>query len=129
MSFVPLPWCTSQSRTSTRSAPRPSSARRAAIATLLNRQKPIARAASAWWPGGRSPQKVTSASPDSSASTARTAPPAECSAASNDRADATVSMSSIPPPCSLIAAMRSTYARGCTASTALRSAGGASSRS
>ena len=53
MSFVPLPWWTSQSRIRTRSAPQRSSAWRAATATLLNRQKPIARSSSAWWPGGR----------------------------------------------------------------------------
>jgi hypothetical protein len=44
---VPLPWWTSQSRTRTRSASQASSAWRAAIATLLNRQKPIARLRSA----------------------------------------------------------------------------------
>ena len=42
MSWVPLPWCASQSTTSTRS-PRSRSAA-AATATLLSRQKPIARA-------------------------------------------------------------------------------------
>jgi hypothetical protein len=47
MSFVPLPWWTSQSTTSTRESPCADSACRAATATLLNRQKPIARAASA----------------------------------------------------------------------------------
>ena len=46
MSLVPLPWCTSQSRIITRSSPHASSAYRAATATLLNRQKPIARAGS-----------------------------------------------------------------------------------
>ena len=54
IALVPLPWCTSQSSTSTRSAPSASSAWRAATATFENRQKPIARARSAWWPGGRS---------------------------------------------------------------------------
>ena len=54
MSFVPLPWCTSQSRISTRSAPCSARACAAATATLLKKQNPIARAASAWWPGGRS---------------------------------------------------------------------------
>ena len=53
MSFVPLPWWTSQSTIITRSSPSESSAWRAATATLLNRQKPIARVGSAWWPGGR----------------------------------------------------------------------------
>ena len=45
IALVPLPWCTSQSSTSTRSAPSASSACRAAIATFANRQKPIARRA------------------------------------------------------------------------------------
>ena len=58
---VPFPWCTSQSSTSTRSAPSESSAYRAATATLEKRQKPIARSASAWWPGGRRPQKPVGA--------------------------------------------------------------------
>ena len=49
MSWVPLPWCASQSTTSTRS-PRSRSAA-AVTATLLSRQKPIARSATAWWPG------------------------------------------------------------------------------
>ena len=51
MSFVPLPWWTSQSRISTRSTPCAARACAAATATLLKKQKPIARAASAWWPG------------------------------------------------------------------------------
>ena len=42
IAFVPLPWWTSQSRTSTRSAPSESSAWRAATATFANRQKPSA---------------------------------------------------------------------------------------
>src|SRR3954452_7439276 len=42
MSFVPLPWCTSQSSTNTRSRPSASSACRAATATLLKKQNPIA---------------------------------------------------------------------------------------
>ena len=45
IAFVPLPWCTSQSTIITRSAPSASRACRAAIATLANRQKPIAVAA------------------------------------------------------------------------------------
>jgi hypothetical protein len=47
MAFVPLPWCTSQSKISTRSIPCASIARRAATAMLLKMQKPIARAGSA----------------------------------------------------------------------------------
>ena len=45
MSSVPLPWCTSKSTMATRSRPRTSSACRAATATLLKKQKPIARIA------------------------------------------------------------------------------------
>src|SRR3954468_19952445 len=89
-SFVPLPWWTSQSSTKIRSRPSASNACRAATATLLNRQKPIAVRGSAWWPGGRSPQKPTRASPPTRASTIATAPPAACSAASYEPALATV---------------------------------------
>ena len=80
-------WCRCRgARPSRRSSPAPgrraSSAWRAATATLLNRQKPIARAGSAWWPGGRCALKTpVDASPSSSRRPARTAPPAACSAA------------------------------------------------
>ena len=47
MSFVPLPWWTSQSTISTRESPCADVARRAATATLPKKQNPIARAASA----------------------------------------------------------------------------------
>ena len=82
MSLVPLPWWTSQSRIRTRSAPAASSARRAATATLLKRQKPIARAGLRVV-SGRSVQRGAEAraSPPSSASTSAAAPPAACSAA------------------------------------------------
>ena len=40
---MPLPWCTSQSRISTRATPSSACSARAATATLLKRQKPIAR--------------------------------------------------------------------------------------
>jgi hypothetical protein len=43
MSCVPLPWCTSQSMISIRSTPCSACATRAATATLLNRQNPMAR--------------------------------------------------------------------------------------
>src|SRR5216683_2813646 len=47
------------------------------MATLLKRQKPMARSCSAWWPGGRTAQKALSASPPTTASTAaQTAPTA-----------------------------------------------------
>ena len=42
MSCVPFPWCTSQSRIATRSSPSSACAKRAAIATLLKKQNPIA---------------------------------------------------------------------------------------
>ena len=57
ISAVPLPWWTSQSSTNTRCRPSSAIAAAAATATLLNRQKPIARSRSAWWPDGRTPQK------------------------------------------------------------------------
>ena len=98
MSFVPLPWCTSQSRTNTRSTPSASRAWRAATATLLKKQNPIATRGSAWCPGGRSPQNPTDASPATSASTSATAPPAACSAASYVPSLAIVSESNAPPP-------------------------------
>ena len=82
MSFVPLPWCTSQSRISTRSAPCSARACAAATATLLKKQNPIARAASAWCPGGRSADTPHGSPSRSKASTIATAPPAERSAAS-----------------------------------------------
>ncbi len=82
IAFVPLPWCTSQSSTSTRSAPSESSAWRAATATFANRQKPIALAHSAWCPGGRSAEKPVRSPPPSSASASAHAPPAARRAAS-----------------------------------------------
>ena len=72
---MPLPWCTSQSRIITRSAPSRRAAS-AATATLLNRQKPIAWACSAWCPGGRAQTKALAASLAQTASTAATAAPA-----------------------------------------------------
>ena len=38
------------------------------MATLFSRQKPAARSAAAWWPGGRTTAKATSASPRATAS-------------------------------------------------------------
>ena len=83
MSLVPLPWCTSQSTIITRESPWATVARRAATAALPKKQKPIARAASAWWPGGRSALTPTSQAPPSRESTSSTAPPAARSAAPN----------------------------------------------
>jgi hypothetical protein len=80
-SAVPLPWWTSQSMTRTRSMPSSRIAGSAAIATLLNRQKPIARSRSAWWPEGRSPQNPTPHPSPIRSRTSAHAPPAACSAA------------------------------------------------
>ncbi len=64
------------------SAPRRARAASAATATLLKRQKPIARSGVAWCPGGRTRQKAFSARPASTSVTASTAAPAASSAAS-----------------------------------------------
>ena len=55
---------------------------RAAIATLLKKQKPIALSRQAWWPGGRTAQKALSSSPAITASVAAMAAPAARRAAS-----------------------------------------------
>ena len=47
IAWVPLPWCTSQSAMSTRSAPNARAAWRAPIARLLKTQKPMPRACDA----------------------------------------------------------------------------------
>ena len=78
----------------------------AAIAALLNRQNPIGRAVSAWWPGGRVATNALAALPVITSSTACTAPPAARSAASKLPGDIEVSASSrtmpsggaVPPP-------------------------------
>jgi len=59
----------------------------------LNRQKPIGRAVSAWWPGGRAATKALAAFWFITSSTARMAPPAPRSAASKLPADIVVSAS------------------------------------
>ena len=71
--------------------------------TLENRQKPIARSASAWWPGGRSPQKPVGASPASSASASAHAAPAARRAASHDPGLVGVSRSNGPPRLAVLA--------------------------
>ncbi len=93
MSWVPLPWCTSQSTIATRSAPWTRWATRAAIAALLKKQKPIAWARSAWWPGGRMAAKAFVTLPVITSSTAWTAAPALRSAASSVPGDKIVSES------------------------------------
>ena len=52
------------------------------MATLLNRQNPIARVGVEWWPGGRTRQKAEAISPSSTASVAASTPPADLRAAS-----------------------------------------------
>ena len=128
MSFVPLPWWTSQSRISTREASWADSARRAATATLLNRQKPIARAASAWCPGGRWIDAANPAEPPSSSVDHPAAPPAECSAASHEPGEQTVSTSSAPPPAQMKRSIESTYAGRVDQCSRSREAAGDSSR-
>ena len=98
ISAVPLPRWTSQSSTNTRSNPCSAIADSAAIAMLLNRQNPIARAWSAWCPAGRRPLKPRSSPPYSSRSTIRQAPPAACSAARKNASPTNVSSSIGPPP-------------------------------
>ena len=107
---MPLPWWTSQSRTRTRSTPHSASAWAAATATLLKRQKPIARSRSAWWPGRAQAAEGEAARPPSSRSAACTAPPAACRAASKEPALATVSTSIMPPPRAQNASIASTWA-------------------
>ena len=59
----------------------------AATAALLNRQKPIARSRTAWWPGGRPAAKATSHSPARNASIAPSTAPALRRAVSHEPAD------------------------------------------
>mmetsp|Transcript_4558 Transcript_4558/g.12455 ORF Transcript_4558/g.12455 Transcript_4558/m.12455 type:complete len:229 (-) Transcript_4558:594-1280(-) len=75
MCCVPLPWCTSQSRMSTRCAPQPCAAL-AATAALLKKQKPMAMLLSAWWPGGRTMAAPCAASPWTTLQATSAAPPA-----------------------------------------------------
>ena len=125
IAFVPLPWCTSKSKISTRRAPCASIACCAPIAMLSNRQKPIACARSAWWPGGRcSDAPAETPSSPSSASTSATAPPAACSAASNEPGLTIVSMSIIPPPRAQSRSMRSMCSGGWIAAICSRVAAG-----
>ncbi len=129
MSLVPLPWCTSQSTIITRSRPCASRACRAATATLLNRQKPIARSASAWCPGGRWIENPVGARPSISRSTSDTAPPHACIAAVNEPAETTVSASMRAPPRAARRSISSTWRAGCTASSTERSTAGELTRS
>ena len=93
ISCEPLPWCTSKSTIATFSRPCCFWAWRVAIATLLNRQKPMGRAVSAWWPGGRTATKALAAFLPITSSMAATAPPAPRSAAAKLPDDMVVSAS------------------------------------
>src|SRR3990172_6140434 len=81
--------------------------------TLPNRQNPIAAPGSAWWPGGRTAQKLRRFAPASARSTASSTQPAPAVAASHDPSLATVSASNRPPPEADIACTSSMYARSC----------------
>ena len=65
-----------------RSTPSSACSARAAIATLLNRQKPIARPASAWWPGGRTAARPERRRPLATCRARSIAPPAASRATS-----------------------------------------------
>ena len=124
---VPLPWCTSQSRISTRSSPCALVARRAATAALPKKQNPIACDGSAWCPGGRSAETPACAVPPSSPSTSAVAPPAARSAASKVAGTAAVSASRNPPPRAHSSSRAVTYGPGWIVSSRSRSTCGASS--
>ena len=99
MSFVPLPWCTSQSRISDALAARTRRPRgERATATLLNRQNPIARPARRGARAGDAATPRPAPRRASSASTIPAAPPAPCSAASYESRQTMVSASIAPPP-------------------------------
>ena len=66
------------------------------MATLLNRQNPIARVGSAWCPGGRTAQKAFWTLPAITRSTAATTAPAARSIASPEPGETCVSGSSEP---------------------------------
>ena len=108
MSLVPLPWWTSQSSTRTRSMPCSSSACCAATATLLKMQKPIAA------PFGMVARRPQSAKCHLGFASEQRVDCANRPAGGMKRgierpSDATVSTSSIPPPCSQIRRIASTY--------------------
>ncbi len=97
IALVPLPWCTSQSSTITRSAPRD-------VDRVPRRDRDVVEEAeahravgSAWWPGRAQGAEAGGASPPSSASTSAIAPPAACSAASHEPGLAGVSRSKRRP--------------------------------
>ena len=70
----------------------------------------------AWWPGGRTRQKAESISPASTASVARRQPPAARSAASYEREETAVSMSSARSPASIRSRTQRIISGRCTSS-------------
>ena len=80
--WVPLPWWTSQSTIAIRCTPSTSRACFAAIATLLNTQKPMPVSAIAWCPHGLTSANPLSTVPLTTASTMAIAPPAASAAIS-----------------------------------------------
>ncbi len=123
---MPLPWWTSKSTIATRARPA-ARACAAATAMLLNRQKPIARSASAWWPGGRTQAIAGPAAASArTASTAATAAPAARRATSNDSGLVLVSGSSITAR-PAVAAIAATYSAVWMRVSATGSASGGSS--
>jgi hypothetical protein len=68
------------------------------MAALLKKQKPMACALSAWWPGGRMAAKALATLPVITSSTAWTAAPAERRAASIVPGERTVSESIATSP-------------------------------
>src|SRR5262245_41570361 len=129
MSCEPLPWWTSKSTTAARVMPYCFCAWRAAIAALLNRQNPIGRAVSVWWPGGRVATKALVALPVITSSTAWTAPPAARNAASKLPGDMLVSASSpMMPSFGVASRIAVTYSIGWQSAMVSSEAVGASTR-
>jgi glycerol-3-phosphate dehydrogenase len=123
MSWVPLPWCTSQSTIATFS---PAAASLAApTAALLKRQKPIARSRTAWCPGGRPAPRTPRRTHRRAANRSRPAPhPPRGGPCPTNRGSPTCRGSSCPPPARQNASTAATYASSWTSA---RSSGAASS--
>src|SRR5262245_37549358 len=99
------------------------------MAALLNRQKPIGRAVSVWWPGGRVATKALVALPVITSSTAYTAPPAARNAASKLPGDMLVSASSpMMPSFGVASRIAVTYSIGWQSAMVSSEAAGASTR-
>ena len=86
MSWVPLPWWTSKSTIRTFFQGVRAWRYRAATATWLKMQNPIARSRVAWCPGGRTAQNAWRARPAAISSTATSSAPTACRATSKVRA-------------------------------------------